>query len=172
MDEAVREIALDAHATVSLNVEDVLGRLVDAAWAYRFGPPTQDVIALTLERPDGELLSQAFHLPAGRPPDPLSPADLGLRAVVVADPEADAPRLSGLQRPVRLRRADLRRARVRTSPMTPSRCAPGGVREVVLLQAADGDRGDGAAGHDDRREHARRRARPRRRRLARAPSPR
>jgi beta-mannosidase len=92
VDEAARDLTLAAHATTSLGVEAVLGRWVDAAWAYRFGPPTQNVIALTLERPDGELLSQAFHLPAGRPAERLRPADLGLRAVV-EDPAAPAPRL-------------------------------------------------------------------------------
>jgi beta-mannosidase len=93
VDEAARELTLGAHATVSLGVEAVLGRWVDAAWAYRFGPPAQNVIALTLERPDGEMLSQAFHLPAGRPVERLSPADLGLRAVV-EDSTARAPRLT------------------------------------------------------------------------------
>jgi beta-mannosidase len=59
----------------------MLGRFVDAGWAYRFGPPAQDLIALTLERDrDGEpeILSQAFRFPAGRPSDPLGPAELGL----------------------------------------------------------------------------------------------
>ena len=48
-----------------------LGRFVDAAWAYRFGPPAQDAIVASLERAmergGAELLSQAFHFPAGRP---------------------------------------------------------------------------------------------------------
>ena len=92
---------------MSLSVEAVLGRWVDAAWAYRFGPPTQNVIALTLERPDGELLSQAFHLPAGRPVERFSPADLGLRAVV-DDPAAPSPAADGVQRALCLRREDRR----------------------------------------------------------------
>ena len=44
----------------------MLGRFVDASYAYRFGPPGFDVVVASLER-DGELLSQAFRFPVGRP---------------------------------------------------------------------------------------------------------
>jgi beta-mannosidase len=60
------------HGAIERNIEAMLGRFVDASWAYRFGPPAQDAIVATLERVDGgggagEVLSQAFHFPAGRP---------------------------------------------------------------------------------------------------------
>ena len=137
VDETARELTLDAHATVSLNVEQVLGRFIDAAWAYRFGPPTQNVIALTLERPDGELLSEVCHLPAGRPTEQLSPADLGLRAVVQDGPSR-VPRLRvsserfayGVQIAVPGFQASDNAFSVR----------PGGVRELALH--ADGDGAD------------------------------
>ena len=41
----------------------MLGRFVDASWAYRFGPPAQDLIVAGIERDSGEgtrLVSQAF----------------------------------------------------------------------------------------------------------------
>jgi len=41
----------------------MLGRFVDASWAYRFGPPAQDVIVATLEA-EGTVISQATIFPA------------------------------------------------------------------------------------------------------------
>ena len=66
-------IELPPHGAIERNIEAMLGHFVDASWAYRFGPPAQDAIVATLERVDGggagaaEVLSQAFHFPAGRP---------------------------------------------------------------------------------------------------------
>jgi beta-mannosidase len=66
-------LELPPHGAVERNIEGMLGHFVDASWAYRFGPPAQDAIVATLERVDGgglaptEVLSQAFHFPAGRP---------------------------------------------------------------------------------------------------------
>jgi beta-mannosidase len=70
VDEGVAELALPPHGSHTTGVEALVGRFVDAAWAYRFGPPAQDLIVATLERDgsDGpELLSQAVRFPAGRP---------------------------------------------------------------------------------------------------------
>jgi beta-mannosidase len=63
------------------NVESVLGRFADASYAYRFGPPQHDAVVVSLER-EGELLSQAFRFPAGRP---LAQEDLGLEAELDGD---------------------------------------------------------------------------------------
>jgi beta-mannosidase len=76
-------IDLPAHGAAQYDVEAVIGHFVDASWAYRFGPPAQDVIVASLERdgPDGvDLLSQAFHFPAGRPLNPEPEHRLGLAA--------------------------------------------------------------------------------------------
>jgi beta-mannosidase len=77
---AREEVRLGAHATVSLDLEEMLGRFVDASWAYRFGPPAQDVIVATLEAPGGPapVLSQATIFPAGRPSLAESAEELGL----------------------------------------------------------------------------------------------
>jgi beta-mannosidase len=76
-------IRLDAHGTYERGVEDLIGHFADVSWAYRFGPPAQDVIVTTLEPvggPDPRPLSQAFRFPAGRPTR-VEPADrLGLTA--------------------------------------------------------------------------------------------
>ena len=69
VDEVIRELELTAHGACAHDVEALLGRFVDVSWAYRFGPPAQDVVVFSLERgggDDAELLSQSFRLPAGR----------------------------------------------------------------------------------------------------------
>ena len=59
------------------------GTFVDAAWAYRFGPPAQHaIVASCTRRPaatGADVLSQAFFFPAGRPTERRSAAELGLR---------------------------------------------------------------------------------------------
>jgi beta-mannosidase len=76
-------VELQPHSQGEWNVETVIGHFVDAAWAYRFGPPAQDAIVVTLEQ-DGsenaEILSQAMRFPAGRPLERESPERLGLAA--------------------------------------------------------------------------------------------
>ena len=76
-------LRLEPHGSRERGVEDLIGHFADVSWAYRFGPPAQDVIVASLERDgdaDATLLSQAFRFPAGRP-DRVEPADrLGLSA--------------------------------------------------------------------------------------------
>lgn len=82
VEEASQEVELEAHGACSLNLETVLGRFVDIGWAYRFGPPGQDLVVLSLERggEQPELLGQGFRLPVGRPLRQESAAELGLEA--------------------------------------------------------------------------------------------
>ncbi len=82
--EAETELSLAGRETRRLSVEGLLGTFVDAAWAYRFGPPAQDVIVATLTAGD-DLLSQAFLFPAGRPTARRSAAELGLRVSASGD---------------------------------------------------------------------------------------
>lgn len=81
VDEAHEALELPAHGTCERDLEALLGHFVDAAWAYRFGPPGHDVIVASLEHEetDGvQLLAQAFCFPAGRPLRRQSAEDLGL----------------------------------------------------------------------------------------------
>jgi beta-mannosidase len=80
--DADTALALSGHETRRLNVEGMLGSFVDAAWAYRFGPPAQHAIVATLyDAGEGStVISQAFHFPAGRPVHRRPAAELGLRA--------------------------------------------------------------------------------------------
>jgi len=75
------EVEIAPHSQQTWDLEDLLGRFVDASWAYRFGPPAQDLIVATLEGSSG-IVSQAFRFPAARPAV-QGPADLGLRARIV-----------------------------------------------------------------------------------------
>jgi beta-mannosidase len=89
--EARQELAIAAHGALSLELESLLGHFVDASWAYRFGPPAQDLIVASIER-EGvgervELLSQSIHLPAGRPGAVESPARLGLELEAAPGPD-------------------------------------------------------------------------------------
>ncbi len=85
--EATTPLRVGAHGNTTHNVEALLQRFVDAAYAYRFGAPAHDTVVATLRTTDGELLSQATHFPTGPPLEPTS--DLGLLATVTAaDPLA------------------------------------------------------------------------------------
>jgi beta-mannosidase len=83
------ELPLDVppHGAAERDVETVIGHFVDASRAYRFGPPAQDLIVVTLEAIDGDTtrpIAQSFRFPVGRPADAASAQELGLRAAVVA----------------------------------------------------------------------------------------
>jgi beta-mannosidase len=85
VDEADEQVELAPHGAIERNVEAMLGRFVDVAWAYRFGPPAQDLVVASLER-DGEdgtqLLAQSFRFPAGRPAGAEPRGRLGIEASV------------------------------------------------------------------------------------------
>jgi beta-mannosidase len=96
VDEAVEELELPPRSSAERNVETLLGRFVDVSWAYRFGPPAQDLVVLSLEREiDGQrsLISQAFRFPAGRPLAARPAGEIGLTATVGAS-AGEPPRLT------------------------------------------------------------------------------
>jgi beta-mannosidase len=80
VEEVTAEIRLSPHAALSRGVEELLGRFVDASYAYRFGAPGHDLVAATLEADDG-LVAQAFAFPVDRPVDREGAERLGLEAV-------------------------------------------------------------------------------------------
>jgi beta-mannosidase len=91
--EAEEELTLPAHASRTVGVETLLGHFVDVSWAYRFGPPAQDLVVLSLEnrRETGtELLSQSFVHPAGRSVQRAGAPALGLEATLHREDEAFA----------------------------------------------------------------------------------
>lgn len=81
-------IELPPHGAAQRDIETVIGHFVDAAWAYRFGPPAHDTIVASLLRDDGqdaEPISQAFHFPAGRPMTVEPQRRMGLTAGLAED---------------------------------------------------------------------------------------
>jgi beta-mannosidase len=159
VEEVETEVRLEPRTVRAENVEGLLGRFVDASFAYRFGPPAQDLIVLSLEhpaehassatsRPGSGLLSQAFRLPAGRPTARETATQLGLTGTITDLGEAGA----------RLTVSSRRFAygvRVRVPGFTPEDDAfsvePGRPRQV-WLRAAEAPTGTaetpaGSAGH-------------------------
>ncbi|HEY7934772.1 MAG TPA: hypothetical protein VID48_13195, partial [Solirubrobacteraceae bacterium] len=85
--EMNHQIALAGHESAEYDLEALLGRFLDATWAYRFGPPAHDVLVATLQRPgigeEIQLLSQAFRFPLGRPHDQQTAEELGLEGTLL-----------------------------------------------------------------------------------------
>lgn len=133
VDEAEVAIELAPHTGTTHGVEAVLGRFVDASWAYRFGPPGHDLVAVSLMS-DGRLLSQTFRFPAGRPTRIESASQLGL--------EARAERLDARRVQVRVAaRRLIHSTRIDAPGWTATDDAfsvePGGER-IVLLESNSG----------------------------------
>jgi len=85
-------IAIPKHQALTFSVEQILGSFVDAACAYRFGPPGHDVIVASLHLNRGDLpLAQSFRFPAGRTTQSAPISDLGMavQAHVLADGTID-----------------------------------------------------------------------------------
>jgi beta-mannosidase len=140
VEQEIHELTLAAHAAVTLDAEALIGRFVDVSWAYRFGPPAADVVAIALESPDGALLSQAFRFPVGYPLRRSTSAELGLSATVTGDGD-DRARLSV--------GADRRLAygvRIESPGWVADDDAfcvePGHVREIVMRRAAGSSPGE------------------------------
>jgi beta-mannosidase len=88
--EAREPIELAPHGACERNIEKLTGRFTDVTWAYRFGPPAQDLIVASLERTttDGlELLSQAVRFPVSRPSTLETAGRLGLDATARESPD-------------------------------------------------------------------------------------
>jgi beta-mannosidase len=138
-DEAELPLELEPHSVRRVGLEDAVGRFVDAAWAYRFGPPAQDLIVASLEAEDG-LLSQAFFFPAGPPSSREPAAALGL--------EAEAAPIGGGALELTLRSRRLAHGvRVKLEGYKPSddafSVAPGGERRLSLTPRDPGTAGGG-----------------------------
>ncbi len=142
VDEASVPLSLPAHSSAEHDVETLLGRFADVGWAYRFGPPSQDLIVLSAEcvTPRGTTpVSQAFRFPAGIPVRREAPSALGL----VASVEAMGPRAAMLQLCTRRLAYGVR---IDAQGFVPADDAfsiePGRSREVLLTQRHGANRVD------------------------------
>jgi beta-mannosidase len=81
--EAIEELELGPREGLTRGVEALLGRFADVNWAYRFGPPAQNLVVASLEEGAGEgfePVSRAFRFPVGPPREVESADRLGLTA--------------------------------------------------------------------------------------------
>ena len=86
--ESELAITVPQHQVLRFGLEKLLGRFVDAACAYRFGPPGHDVIVASLHRNRGDLpFAQSFRFPAGRTTQRTPITELGIssQACLLAD---------------------------------------------------------------------------------------
>jgi beta-mannosidase len=79
--ESERLISIPEHSTLTFGVEQIFGRFVDAACAYRFGPAGHDLIAASLRTERGDVpFAQAFRFPTGRSAQRCPIAELDITA--------------------------------------------------------------------------------------------
>ena len=75
------------HSVVEHPVMELLEGFTDVTHAFRFGPPSLDLVVASLCDSSGARLSEAFYFPLGLAAEPRD--DLGLEAVPVALPGGD-----------------------------------------------------------------------------------
>ena len=78
---AERGLVLDPRSGLTLSSAALLGRFLDAADSYRFGPRIHDVAHARLTGPDGAVVAEGFHFPGD---GPIAREAVGLRAEAVA----------------------------------------------------------------------------------------
>ncbi|HEX3617936.1 MAG TPA: hypothetical protein VHU61_15450 [Solirubrobacteraceae bacterium] len=92
VDQASLPIELGPHSVGAYDLEQIVGHFADIGFAYRFGPPGHDVVAVSLERgaePGSELIANAFRFPVARPALAQSAAALGLVGSIVSHDGAE-----------------------------------------------------------------------------------
>jgi beta-mannosidase len=78
VDEGERAVEIPPHSGVSTNATMFFDGFRDVSYAFRFTPPSHDVVAATLLDPSGTAVSEMIHLPVGL--DRPIEADIGLSA--------------------------------------------------------------------------------------------
>ena len=73
-------VTLPARGAIELNAGDLFEGFRDLSYAYRFGPPSHDVVAVTLRDATGAERARAFHFVGGWPS--TRELDVGLSAAV------------------------------------------------------------------------------------------
>jgi beta-mannosidase len=142
--EGAEDLELAPRSSVDRNVETLIGRFVDAAYAYHFGPPAHDAIVVSLESATdpGVLISQSVRFPLGPPLNREASARLGLDAVT--EQRADG----AVDLTIQTRRL-VYGMRVRTPGFVPDDDAfsvePGGRRAIRLTPAIAGSEFSGGS---------------------------
>jgi len=79
------DVSVPARGVVALSTERILGRFHDTAFAYKFGPPTFELLCATLRARDGGVIGQIFHRPLGLPEGREVELGLTARAQLLPD---------------------------------------------------------------------------------------
>ena len=135
--EAESAISLAPHNVSTYGVEEMLGRFVDAAYAYRFGPPGHDLIVASLHAHRSNVpFAQAFRFPAGWTAQSVPLPELG----VTAEPEIRSDGAIGIL--LRSKRLAWGVRVTATGCLVDDACfgiEPGGSRHLVLRPVQAGD---------------------------------
>ena len=78
-----REVAVGPRAAIEIGAATLFDGFLDLSYAYRFGPPSHDLVVATVRAPSGATLAQAFHFPLGVPA--TRELDVGLTAAATVD---------------------------------------------------------------------------------------
>jgi beta-mannosidase len=84
---ARREVSIPARDAVAIAAAGMFEGFLDLSYAYRFGPPTCDLVVATLRA--GSVHAQAFHFPDGMPSAREIDVGLAAEARVVSDEAVD-----------------------------------------------------------------------------------
>jgi beta-mannosidase len=83
-------VTVPARGTQAISTIEVLGQFLDLNHAWRFGPPSCEVVQARWLGDDGALLGEAAHFPLGLAPLLAAPRDIGLAARVLSAGDAAA----------------------------------------------------------------------------------
>jgi beta-mannosidase len=136
IEESERAITIPAHSSATFGVEAIIGRFVDASYAYRFGPPAHDLIVTSLHACRGdEACSQSFRTIGPRSTERAPISDLGITA------EAHL-RADGLVEILLHSRRFANGVRIAAANAMPDDCyfgiEPCGTRRIVLMPRTEG----------------------------------
>jgi beta-mannosidase len=85
---ARRAVTVAPRETTALGAAALFDGFLDLSYAFRFGPPSHDLVVAKLRASSGDLLGQAFHFPLGLPS--ARELDLGLVAEARLDGDGAA----------------------------------------------------------------------------------
>ncbi|HVZ74048.1 MAG TPA: glycoside hydrolase family 2 protein [Polyangia bacterium] len=80
---AKRAIEVAPRAAVEIAAASLFDGFFDLSYAYRFGPPSHDLVVATVRAPAGGVVAEAFHFPVGLPA--TRELDVGLTAEVATN---------------------------------------------------------------------------------------
>jgi beta-mannosidase len=86
---ATRSLTVPGRETLELPAAGMFAGFLDLSYAYRFGPPSHDLVVATLRGPQGSVLSQAFHLVPGLTASRQAEVGLAATAASRTDSEID-----------------------------------------------------------------------------------